>query len=549
MNDLKFAFRQLLKNPGLTMVALLTLALGIGANTAIFSFVCTVLLKPLPYSNPERLVQLFENNVINGWHENAIGAPVIAEWRRQASAFEGIAARGDGAYSLTGRGAPVILSGAQISANTFSLLGVNPLIGRDFLPEEETYGKHYVVLLGNECWRKRFGGNTNILGQSLTMNGESYQVIGVLPPRIQYPQPNLEVWTPLAFSPGQLSQRHNHSYSAFGRLKPGVTIDAARSQMNLIATRMEAADEQNKGWGIEVYPMLEIQVGDSRRLLLVLQGSVGLVLLICCANIANLLLARATERGREFAVRAALGASRRHLLRQLLCESMTLATLGGIAGILAARLGLAVLLGTSPPDLPRIAEGVHVDGWTLAFTISVSLLAGLLFGLAPACQMSRHTMALDLTEAARGSSLGRHRRRLSSAFVISQVALALTLLIGAGLMIRSFGHLLSQDLGYRTENLVNLPFELPRKAYPSLGAKMALFEQLRERVATIPGVTSAALIYGLPLGVEDSQLSVEIVGAPPTRPGESVSAGYAQISPGYFNTLGIPLLQGRDFTS
>jgi putative ABC transport system permease protein len=549
MNDLKYAFRQLLKNPGFTTVAILSLALGIGANAAIFSFVYTILLKPLPYPNPDRLVQLFENNVVNGWHKNALGPPVIEEWRKQATVFEGIAARGSGLYSLTGRGAPTVLSGTSVSANTFSLLGVKPWLGRDFLREEETYGRHHVALLSYECWRNRFGADTNILGQSVTLNGEPHQVIGVMPPGMQYPEPNLEVWTPLAFSSDQLSQRHNHSYLAFGRLKPGVTIAAAQAEMDLIAKRMQAADEQNKGWGIEVYPMLEILVGDSRRLLLVLLGSVGLVLLICCSNIANLLLARAAARGREFAVRAALGAAPGQIVRQLLAESLVLATLGGIAGILVARLGLAVLLGTSPPDLPRISEGIPLDGWTLAFTVAITLLAALLFGLAPAWQMSRRTMARDLNEAARGSSSGPHHRRLSSMFVVSQVALAMMLSIGAGLMIKSFGRLLSQNLGYQAENLINMPLDLTSKAYPSLAAKMAFFEQLRERVATIPGVTSAALVYGLPLGVENSQLMVEVIGAPPPRPGEPTSAGYAQISPGYFNTLGIPLLQGRDFTS
>jgi putative ABC transport system permease protein len=549
MNDLKFAVRQLHKNPGFTVVTVLTLALGIGANTAIFSLVYAILLKPLPYPNPDRLVQLFESNVGNGWHKNAIGAPIISEWRKQATVFEGIAAWGDGSHAFTGRGQPAVLSGASVSANTFSMLGLKPLLGRDFLPEEETYGRHHVVLLGYECWHKRFGGDTNILGQNLTLDGEAYQVVGIMPERVQHPQANVEVWTPLAFNPDRLSQRHNHSYLAFGRLKPGVTIAAARTEMDLIAARLAVADEQNKGWGIEVYPLLEMQVGDSRTLLLVLLGAIGLVLLIGCANIASLLLARAAARGREFAVRAALGAGSWHIIRQLLAESVTLATLGGLAGILAARLGLAVLVGASPPDLPRISEGVRLNSWTLVFTVAISLLAGLLFGLVPAWQMSRLTLAPDLSDASWGSSSGPRRRRLRSMFVVTQVALALMLLIGAGLMIRSFGRLLSQDLGYQTENLVNMPLNLPGKVYPSLGAKMAFFEQLRERVGSIPGVSSVALVYGFPLGLEDSQLSAEIVGAPPSRPGESVAAGYAQISPGYFKTLGIPLLQGRDFTN
>jgi predicted permease len=547
--DVRFGLRMLRKNPGFTTVAVLTLALGIGANTAIFSFVDAILLKPLPYVNPDRLVQLFESNIPSDSHKGAIGAPVIAEWRKQATLFNGIAAWGNGLYSLTGRGSPVVVSGAPVSANTFSMLGVRPALGRDFLPEEETYGKHHVVLLSYESWRRRFRGDPNMIGQSLTLNSEPYEVVGILPPHVQFPDPNLEVWTPLAFSPDQLSQRHNHSYSAIGRLKPGITLAAARAQMDLIASRMAAADEQNKGWGAEAYPMLEIQVGNSRELLLVLLGSVGLVLLIGCANIANLLLARASARSREFAVRAALGAGRGRIIRQLLIESVVLAMLGGFVGILVAWLGLALLLRVSPPDLPRITEGISLDGWTLAFTAGVSLLAGVLFGLAPAWQMSHHTMTWDLNEAARGSSSGSHRRRLRSTFVVSEVALALMLLIGAGLIIRSFGRLLAQDLGYQTRDLVNIPFGLPGKTYPSAAVKMGFFEQFRDRVAAIPGVDSAALIYGLPLGFESSDLAVEIVGAPQPRPGESASAGYSQISPGYFQTLGIPILQGRDFTS
>jgi len=549
LRDLRFAFRQLVKNPGFTAVAVLTLALGIGANTAIFSFVNTILLKPLPYEQPDRLVQLFESNIPNGWHKGAIGAPVIGEWRKQATLFDGIAAWGNDLYSLTGRGQPVVLSGAPVSANTFSLLGIKPWLGRNFLPEEETYGKHHVVLLSYEAWQRRFSGDPGVIGQGLTLNGEPYEVIGVLPPHVQYPDPHLELWTPLAFSPDQLSQRHNHTYSAIGRLKPGVTLAAARAQMDLIASRMAATDEQNKGWGAEVYPMLEIQVGDSRRLLLVLLGSVGLVLLIGCANIANLLLARASSRGREFAVRAALGAGRGQIIRQLLTESVLLAGLGGLTGILVAWLVLAVLLRVSPPDLPRIAEGVSLDGRTLVFTFGISLLAGLMFGLAPALQMARQTMARELNEATSGSSAGSSRRRLRSSLVISEVALALMLLIGAGLMIRSFGQLLSQDLGYQTQNLVNIPFNLPDKSYPSLGAKMAFFERLREQAAGIPGVDSAAVIYGLPLGFDVSDISVEIVGAPKPLPGEAASACYSQISPGYFATMGIPILQGRDFSN
>src|SRR3989442_8940815 len=361
MNDLRYPFRQLLKNPGFTAVAVLTLALGIGANTAVFSFVNAILLRPLPYKEPERLVMVFENHLGNGWRKSSVGAPMLGEWRRQSTVFEGLAAHSRGSFILTERGQPESVVGSRLSANIFLLLGVKPLLGRDFLPEEETYGKHFVVLLSHELWQRRFGGHSNIVGQSITLDGEPHTVIGVMPPRTFFPERNTRLWVPVAFSPNRLTQRHAHSYLVYGRLKPGVTLEQANAEMESISRRLEAASAENKGWGAEVHSLHEIMVGDWRRVLLVLLGSVGLVLLIGCANIANLVLARSVSRTREFAIRAALGAGRAQMIRQLLTESLLLAALGGLAGTLFASVALEVLVRFSPPYLPRVGEGIHID--------------------------------------------------------------------------------------------------------------------------------------------------------------------------------------------
>lgn len=542
------ALRQLAKNPGFALVAVLTLSLGIGANTAIFSFVNAILLRPLPYTDPQQLVMVFENQRVNGWFKNTIGAPVLGEWRRRTTVFEGLAARGWSGYILTGKGAPENLQGTPVSANLFSLLRIRPVLGRDFLPEEEVHGNHRVVLLSDELWRSRFGADTNVIGQSINLNSEPHIIVGVMPPRTFFPDAGTRLWTPLAFSPDQMRQRHAHNYLVYGRLKRGVGLGQARAEMDRVAGQMAEADEQNKGWGAEVHSLQEILVGDSRAVLLVLLGSVGLVLLIGCANIANLLLARSAARAREFAIRAALGAGRGQMIRQLLTESLLLAGCGGLAGVLLAWLGLRALVRFSPPDLPRIWEGVPLDGWTLGFTALLTIATGLLFGLGPAWQASNPALARDLNESARGASAGRKRQRLRSALVVSEVALSLTLLVGAGLLIRSFGRLVSQSLGYNPEHLVSMGLGLPETKYPEQADRQRFFDQFLGRVRLLPGVQSAALVAGLPLSGWNSSLSVTIRDAPPPAPGEAVAAGYAQVSPGYFQALNIPILQGRDFT-
>jgi predicted permease len=548
VQDIRYGARQLRKNPGFTAVAVLTLALGIGANTAIFSFVNAVLLRPLPFKNPERLVMVFENNPERGSRKNAVGAPVLGEWRSRSQSFEGLAACESDDSILTGGGQPETLPTASLSANIFTLLGVKPLLGRGFLPEEETFGNHHVAILSYELWQRRFGGDTKVVGQSITLNSESCEIIGVMPPHTFFPDGDAQVWRPLAFSPSQLSQRHNHHYSVYGRLKPGVSLAQANTDMELVASGMAEADPQNKGWGAEVFPLQEIMAGDSRSILLVLLGSVGLVLLIACANIANLLLARAADRSREFAIRSALGAGRRQIIRQLLVESLTLAAVGGLGGLLLGQAALRLLVQLSPPNLPRLWEGVPLDWTTLAFTVGITLLTGLVFGLAPALQTAKATLTTELNDGSRGNSGDHHRRRIRAALVVSEMAVSLVLLIGAGLMIRSFERLLSQPLGFVPEHVVTMNIGLPSKSYPVNAVRARFFDQLLARSRTLPGIDSAALVWGLPLGEAKANITVAIPGAPKPAPGESVSAGYSQISGGYFGTMGIPVLRGRDFS-
>ena len=378
------------------------------------------------------------------------------------------------------------------------------------------------------------------------MSSEPKTVIGVMPPRTHFPLKDTQVWLPLAFS-WELRARHAHNFLVYGKLKPGVSIEQASTEMKLIAERMAAADEQNKGWGTEVHHLHDIIVGDVQRVLLVLLGAVGLVLLIGCANIANLLLARSTARGHEFAIRAALGAGRIHLIRQLLTENLLLWLGGGLGGMLVAAFGLEMLIRFSPPDLPRLSEGIHLDGTTLVFTAVVTLITGVLFGLAPAMQAANPALARELAESARGSASLR-RQRPRSALVVAEVGLSVVLLIGAGLMIRSFGRLLSQDVGFNPEQVVTLNIGLPGQGYPGQSEREQFFDQLLATVRALPGVKAAGGILGLPLGGSRSDRSLQIVGAPRPAQAEAVSAGYSQVSPGYFAAMSIPLLQGRDFT-
>ncbi len=534
MNDLKFAFRQLVKNPGFTAVAVITLALGIGANTAIFSFVNAILLRPLPFPDADRLVQVYENYSMSGARRVPVEPPIFNEWRKQNKSFDGLAARAFRGFILTGRGDPEGLAAGELSANVFSLLRVQPLLGRTFLPEEETYGKQHVVLLSYELWERRFGKDRGIIGQNITLSDEPYTVIGVMPARTFFPDRNTQVWTPLAFAPEEAANRQSHNYAVYGRLKPGITVAQAEADLNLISWRIGEHDPQSKGWAAEVHPLREILVGDSKTLLLVLLGSAGAVLLIGCANIASLLLARSAARSHEFAIRAALGARRGQMIRQLLTESLLLAGLGALAGLLLASLGLPILIRISPPDLPRIWEGVRLDGRTLGLAIAISLLTGMAFGLVPALQSVNSAQAGALSESSRGSSPGRQRHRVRRALVILEIAVSLILLVGAGLTIRSFGRLLSQPLGYNPEKVISFEVGLTDKKYEESAAPARFFETLLTNIRNLPGMRSAALVAGLPLAHWDANVFVSVDGMPQRTPADGATAQYRADQPGLF---------------
>ena len=546
--DVRFGARMLRKNPGFTAVAVLTLALCIGANTAIFSFVNAILIRPLPFKDPERLVVVYENQPGNGSFKAHVGAPVLAEWRKQSTSFEGLGAQTSCLLTLTEGALSETLSGSRLSANLLGLLGVRPILGRGFLPEEEVHGNHHVALLSYELWQSRFGGQTNVIGQTIQINSEPATIVGVMSARTFFPNPQVRIWTPLAFSPDQMRARHVHNYLVYGKLKPGVTLAQANAEMRTIAQRMASTDPQNQGWGAEVHALHGILVGDVRRLLLVLLGSVGLMLLIGCVNIANLLLARSVARSREFAIRVALGAGRGQLIRQLLTESLLLCLAGGLGGVLLAAFGLQALIRLSPPDLPRIWEGVHLDGTTLAYTAVITLTTGVLFGFMPTWQSASPSVAHALMESARGSA-SLARRRLRATLVVGEVALSVVLLIGAGLMIRTFSRLLTQNLGFNPEQVVTMNVFMTQKKYAEEARRVQLLDQLLTTVRAIPGVKAVGGVSGLPLsGWWQSSYSLDIVGAPPKKPGEASSAVYAQVSPGYFAAMNIPLLHGRDFT-
>ena len=546
MNDLKFAFRQLLKNPGFTAVAVLTLALGIGANTAMFSVVNGVLLKPLPYRDPERLVRLFESSREPGWERTPVSPATFLDWRSQNQVFEDIAAIQWGSLNVTGAGGPERLPGLRVSACLFPMLRVSPILGRQFASEEDKFGKHHVALISHRLWQRRFGGDRNVVGQTITLDGEPFTIVGVMPAEFRFMDGQAELWTPVAFTPDQITSRGNHSWSVVARLKPEATLEQAKAEMNTIAARLAKQHAGQGSSGVTLVGLQEELVGRSRRLLLLLLSAVGLVLLIACVNVANLLLARAASRQKEFAIRAAVGAERRHLLRQLLTESLLLATAGGALGCLWAYWSVETIASIAANSLPKIDQ-VQLDLRVLGFTLVVSLGAGIVFGLAPSLHATRVDLDLALKEGGRDASEGGGGRRLRSSLVIAELALSLVLLVGAGLFIRSFMRLYEVNPGFNPMRVLTLALNLPDKKYPSDADRASFFRRLLERVETLPGVQSAGAIFGLPLSGGQSRMSFAIEGRPEARPGEQNSAGYRQISPDYFRTMSTPLVTGRDF--
>ncbi len=547
LQDLRYGARMLMKNPGFTLVAVITLALGIGANTAIFSLVNGVLLRPLPYAEPERIVRVFENFKKRNLNFAGLTAPGFIDWRAQQTVFEDIAAYQAIGFDLMGEGESQRVLGMRASAGFFSLLRIRPALGRGFTSAEDVFGKGQVVILSDRFWRERFNGANEALGKSLTLNGAAYTIIGVLPAGLQLTGfADADVWVPIAFEPFELENRGGHNYQAAARLKPGVTLAQAQAEMAAIAARLGEQYDASKGWGATLVSMQEQIVGNARTPLLLLFSAVGLVLLIACANVANLLLTRAASREREFAVRAALGAGRMRIVRQLLLESLLLTLCGALLGWLFSSFAVAAVVKFGEATFPRLQE-VRLNGQALGFTVGLSMGAASLFGLAPAWMASGVSLCVALKDAGRGSTSGR-RRRFRAGLVVTQIALAVVLLIGASLLLRSFARLRAVDFGYQPERLLTAQLAMPDDRFPGRDRqRMAFLARVVERASAVPGVESASSVLGLPLGAGVARSAFYFLDKPTPPSSEMPSAQYVQISANYFQTMRTPLLRGRAF--
>ena len=544
--DVRYGLRSLGKKPGFTFTAIVALALGIGANTAIFSVINGVLLRSLDYARPDRTVMVWERFAQNPDHQNVVSPANFLDWQKSIRSFEKIAAVWDLRQNLTGSGEPIEVHAQAVSAGFFPTLGVQPLIGRWFTDEEDRPGANLVAILSHKIWQERFGGNNAVLGQKATISGRLFTIIGVMPPGFHFLDDRVQVWRPIALDPVQdYRQTSGRFLKCVGRLAPGVTQEQAQSELNVTARQLEQQyPTYNTGWGVSLTPIREQIVGDVRPILLVLLAAVAFVLLIACANVANLLLARAASRGRELALRAALGATRNRLLRQLLTESVLLAVCGGIVGIALAYWGVELLKAFGPDNIPRLRE-ISIDPRVLLFTVAISLLTGVAFGLVPALQASRADVNDALKEGARGTTGGRSTLR--SVFVVAEVSLALVLLIGAGLMIRSFMRLHDVKTGFESNRVLTMRVQLPGAKYKDDQQRLAFFKQAQERIAALPGVKTVGSINFLPLSGMASNTAFNIVGRPEAPPGQAPGTEVRVIHGAYFGAMAIPLLKGRLF--
>jgi putative ABC transport system permease protein len=561
LQDIRYSLRSLCKTPAFTAVAIIVLALAIGANTAIFTVINTILIKPLAYSDSDRLVMLWETNprFQIGIDTLPVTPGTFMDWREHVSAFEYVSALGVGRFNLSGSGEPERITGASVSANFFRLMGAEPKLGRAFHDDEEQAGADKVAVISYALWQRRFGGTQDVIGKTMTLDGESYTVIGVAPEGFQFPRPRelpyfvgvsspAELWRPMTLIGDFISRkRANHQLSVIAKLKPDVTREQAQAEISALATRVEESSPENEGIGAKVVSLNEQVVGNSRVALLVLMGAVALVLLIACANIANLLLSRSSARQREIAIRIALGASRAQIIRQLLIESLLLSHMSAVTGTLLSLWGVSALLTLSRDTLPRVGE-IGIDARVLAFTVVIALLTSLLFGLTPALQSSKINLIASLKEGVRGTSRGRRSSAVRSGLVIAEVALSLVLLIGAGLMIKSLARLLNVDPGFKPDRTLTMNIALPGSKYAKADQQTAFFEDVNRRIKALPGIETAGLISSAPLsgGVYAGGFSIE--GREPASPNEDLSADRRMISPDYFNALGIPLVEGRQFS-
>ncbi len=557
VQDLKFGLRSLVKNPGFTVVAVLALALGIGANSAIFSVVNAVLLRPLPYPQPDRLMSVWENNSVRGWHKDVVTPADFIDWRHDARAFDTMATYFGRGFNMRAGQESERVRGADVSIDFFRVLRAAPVAGRDFMPQDEGgAGGGRVAIIGDSLWRRRFGADPQVVGRAITLNSESFTVVGIAPPGLEFPDKS-EIWT-LAknvvptnpFIPASTDikgVRGMHYLYCIARLAEGAGRAQAQTEMDTIAARLEKQyPESNANTGVEIIPLHESIVGDVRPALLVFLGAVGLVLLIACANVANMSLARAASRRREIAVRTALGATRLRLVRQCLTESVLLSIVGGGAGLLLALWGTDLLVALGPDTIPGTSS-IGVDTRVLGFTLLLSVLTGLLFGVLPALQASGTDPQDALREGGRTSSAGPRARLLRRALVVCEMAIALVLLAGAGLLVKSFLRLQTIDPGLSVDRVLTLRLWMPDSRYAEDATQVHFYDEVLRRTAALPGVATAALTSDLPLGGSDSVLNFSIEGRPDAKRGEEPESGFHQVSPDYFRALGIPLLRGRSF--
>jgi putative ABC transport system permease protein len=541
--DLRYGARMLLKQPVFTLIAVITLALGISANTAIFSLVNAVLLRPLPFAGPERLVWTWGE--FSGGNQGSTSPPDFLDYRAQNRSFEELAAMVFYSFNLTGAGEPDRIVGSMVTANFFQTLGVELVQGRGFLPEEERSGPAQVAIIGQGLWQRRFSGDPQIIGKTITLNGRSHTVVGVAPDATRALQ-DAEIWTPLNFDDPEMKIRRFHFLRAIGRLKSGVILQQAQADIDSVCAGLEKLyPESNKDWRLRLVPMREFLVGQTQRPLYILLGAVGLVLLIACANVANLTLAQAARRQKEVALRHALGASRMRLIRQLLTESALLSVIAGALGLLLAWWGADLLVALAADSIPRVGE-IALDNRVLGFTMLVSLLTGAVFGLTPALQTSRPDLNETLKEGGKGGSSSR-LGRARNALIVVEVAMALVLLVGAGLLIKSFSRLQSVDPGFDPRNLLTMRLFLPQSKYAEPQQRQSFFEQVLQRIRALPGVQAVGTSTWIPtLGGGDTYFTIE--GRPFPDPNRKVTAFNPMVSHDYLRAMKIPLVKGRHFT-
>jgi predicted permease len=554
LQDIRYGIRTLLKSPGFTAIVILTLALGIGANTAIFSVVNAVLLAPLPHNDPGRLVMVWSANLAKGYKISPVSGGEFAEWKSGNSVFENMAASSDALYTLTGAGDPQVVTGYQFSAEYFRLLGTRPELGRTFLNDEDRPGGPDVVVLGEAIWRRTFGADPNIVGKSITLTGKPFTVVGVMPPSFKYPS-RVELWTPLSLPSSSLTNYEDTGLRILARLKPGVTIKQAQAQMDSIQERIAQEHPQtDSGNSVSVVPLREEIAGEVKMPLLILLGAVGFVLLIACANIASLMLARAAGRRKEIAIRTALGASRARLIRQFLAESLLLSIAGGALGLLFANGATSFLLAIFPNNtanlnIPQVTR-ISIDARVFSFTLLAALLTGVLFGLAPVLGFKAATSGEGMKQTSWSVTASSAERRFRGLLVISEFALALVLLIGAGLLITSFRNLLRGNLGFDADRVLSAQVFLSSDKYPSTEPQKRLefVNTVIERLKELPGAESVGVTNFLPLSGFEGAATFTVKGKPQPAPGHEPSSDSELVTTDYFRAMGIRLLQGREFT-